>query len=68
MTSQLKIISQNDLAEILGVSLDTLYKMKLPRCPIFPGSRKIFYRLEDVDEHFKKMRQEADDDIDFGLD
>ena len=46
---------QKEVCVLLGISLDTLFKMRLPFRRVYPGSKKQFISKADIDAYYARM-------------
>ena len=72
MIGQLPAINTPDeLMQILGIkSRDSLNKLKMPRCRLYPKGQRFVYLASDLIAYLESRREvsDPDDDIDFDLD
>ena len=64
------IITPDELMSILGIkSRDSLNKLKMPRCRLYPKGQRFVYLASDLIAYLEKQREESDtdEDIDFDL-
>jgi len=66
MTGQIPaIITPEDMLKILGTkSPTTLSKIPIPRCRLYPGSKKYVYLAHDVLDYLRSQRDAAEIDLD----
>ena len=70
MTGQIPaIITPDELMEILGIkSRESLNKLQVSRCRLYPGSNRFVYLASDVIAYLESRREVSDpDDIDFDV-
>jgi hypothetical protein len=66
MTGQIPaVITPGDLLKILGLkSPQSLTKIPIPRCHLYPGSKKYVYLAHDVLDYLRSQRDTSDVDLD----
>lgn len=66
MTGQIPaVITPDNLQKILGIkSPQSLAKIQIPRCHLYPGSKKYVYLASDVLEYLRGQKDHSEIDFD----